>query len=188
LWYRHLGYHDDTAEWADDGAEPIGEGWIFKQVFAGLKGSIYTVTDNGDLMYYRNAGYLGGAGEAGSGWLYGSGVQVGNGWNFEHIFAGDGGSIYAITSTGDLLYYRHDGYLDGSATWWPGGGTVVGNGWNNLAQVFAGPEGAIYTVDREGVMRYYKHYGYLEGTYSWCDCSGTVIGSGWNFVDVMAIR
>ena len=44
-------------------------------------------------------------------------------------------SIYGVEPNGDLMWYRHDGRADGTATWANGGtGQKVGNGWT----VFAG--------------------------------------------------
>jgi hypothetical protein len=38
------------------------------------------------------------------------------------------GVIYAVATNGDLLWYRHDGYADGSVRW--AASKKIGNGWN----------------------------------------------------------
>jgi hypothetical protein len=93
--------------------------------------------------------------------------------------------IYAVQANGDMLFYKHLDYRDGSASWWPGGGTKIGNGWN-FKQVFAGPEGAIYAITFDGDMLFYKHLGYRDGSASWWPGGGTKIGNGWNFVHLTA--
>ena len=44
--------------------------------------------------------------------------------------------VYAIQENGDMLFYKHAGVDDGSATW-PISGKKIGNGWN-FKQVSAG--------------------------------------------------
>ena len=41
--------------------------------------------------------------------------KVGEHWNFKRVFSGGEGVIYAISDTGDLFWYRHDGRNDGSS-------------------------------------------------------------------------
>jgi hypothetical protein len=126
LFYKHLGYRDGSANWWPGRGTQIGNGWNFKQVFAGPEGAIYAITDSGDMLFYRHLGYKDGS----ASWLSGGGTKIGNGWNFKQVFAGPEGAIYAINDAGDMLFYRHLGYKDGSANWLPGGGTKIGNGWD----------------------------------------------------------
>jgi len=44
--------------------------------------------------------------------------------------------IYAIRQNGDMLFYKHAGFNDGSANW-PIQAQQIGNGWD-FRQVFAG--------------------------------------------------
>lgn len=46
------------------------------------------------------------------------------------------GAIYAIQDNGDMLFYKHAGFNDGSPNW-PISAKKIGNGWN-FKQVFAG--------------------------------------------------
>ena len=73
-------------------------------------------------------------------WAFGDGKKVGTGWGaFTHVFSGGDDVIYAITATGDLLWYRHTGRNDGSFTWAFPEGKKVGVGWSAAAleKVFA---------------------------------------------------
>jgi hypothetical protein len=53
------------------------------------------------------------------------------------VFSGGAGVIYAVTESGDLLWYRHAGYPDGSIRWGAPEGKKVGSGWA-VKQVFSG--------------------------------------------------
>jgi Tachylectin len=53
------------------------------------------------------------------------------------VFSGGDGILYAVQDNGDLLWYRHDGWRDGSFTWAAGSGKRVGTRWSSQ-QVFAG--------------------------------------------------
>ena len=50
-------------------------------------------------------------------------------------FSGGDGVIYARQENGDLNWFRHDGWHDGSYTWAAGSGRRVGSGWA-FKQVF----------------------------------------------------
>src|SRR5436190_1567637 len=55
LFYQHAGTDDGSATWPIM-AKKIGNGWNFKQVFAGDRGAIYAIKDNGDMLFYQHAG------------------------------------------------------------------------------------------------------------------------------------
>ncbi|MGZ6565728.1 MAG: tachylectin-related carbohydrate-binding protein, partial [Solirubrobacteraceae bacterium] len=49
------------------------------------------------------------------------GVRIGQGWqNFRQVIDGGDGILYAVTQTGDLLYYR-DLARNGTSSWANGG-------------------------------------------------------------------
>ncbi|GEM21678.1 hypothetical protein IB75_06735 [Nitrosococcus oceani C-27] len=50
-------------------------------------------------------------------------------------FSASATSIYTITESGDMLFYKYAGYNDGSANW-PIQAKKIGNGWN-FREVFA---------------------------------------------------
>ena len=61
----------------------IGNGWDFKQVFAGSGGAIYAIKGNGDMLFYKYAGTADGS----PNWAI-QGKKIGNGWDFKQVFAG----------------------------------------------------------------------------------------------------
>ena len=94
-------------------------------------------------------------------------------------------AIYAITESGDMLFYKHTGTTDGSPNW-PVQAKKIGNGWN-FKQVFAGENGAIYAITESGDMLFYKHAGTTDGSPTW-PIQAKKIGNGWNFKQVFAGR
>lgn len=72
---------------------------------------IYAIRENGDMLFYKHDGVTDGSPR----WSI-QARQIGNGWDFRQVFAGDGGAIYAIRENGDMLFYRQTGFSDGSAT------------------------------------------------------------------------
>jgi hypothetical protein len=49
-----------SANWPFSGKK-IGNGWNFKQVFGGADGAIYAIQENGDMLFYKHAGFLDGS-------------------------------------------------------------------------------------------------------------------------------
>ena len=94
-------------------------------------------------------------------------------------------------SGGDLMWYRHEGRLDGSFNW--DGPEKVGNRWEGLKHVFSGGDGIVYAVTPRvdaahrlsttlesgghvqsrmspasgGDLLWYRHIGKEDGTFSW---------------------
>ncbi|MBD2448614.1 hypothetical protein H6G76_15925 [Nostoc sp. FACHB-152] len=83
LFYKHTGSDDGSPTWPIQGVK-IGNGWNFKQVFAGDHGAIYAIKSNGDMLFYKHTGI-----DDGSATWPIQGVKIGNGWNFQQVFAGD---------------------------------------------------------------------------------------------------
>ncbi|MGW8426716.1 tachylectin-related carbohydrate-binding protein [Peribacillus simplex] len=120
-----LYYRDEISNgehhWAYGGVgQRIGTGWgNFKHVFPGGDGIIYAVAQNGDLLYYRDL-----ARDGTSNWAYNGEGQIimtaqgtGNHFNeFQHVFYGGDGIIYAIENNGNILYFR-DLARDGTYHW-----------------------------------------------------------------------
>jgi N,N-dimethylformamidase len=99
---------------------------------------------------------------------------------FRYIFGDDDGTIYGVTTSGQLLWYRHV-RRDG-VTQWANGGTArqVGTGWAYFHHVFAGGDGEIYGVDPNGALLRYRHLS-RDGDAAWGNAgTGEQIGSGWN--------
>src|SRR6266571_1700551 len=125
----------------------------FKFVTSDAQSNIYTVTDTGDLLYYRDEARNGTSQRS----YGGAGQKIGEGWgDFLHVFSGGDGIIYAIASNGDLLYYR-DEARNGTSQWSYGGvGQKIGEGWAFFPEVFSGGGGVIYAIPADGFLLFYK--------------------------------
>ena len=197
-WYRHNGNLtggglQDAGAWDKRSMKTVGIGWNgMNAVFPGGNGVIYTITQDGNLNWYRHSANLSGGGlqDAGA-WNPTSGKTVGIGWNnFKEVFSGGNGVIYAITQNGDLKWYRHNAYLTGgglqdAGSWNPLSGKTVGIGWNGFKEVFSGGNGVIYGIEPGGDLKWYRHNAYLTGgglqdAGAWNDLGGKTIGIGWN--------
>ncbi|MFT7578460.1 MAG: hypothetical protein ACI9MR_000118 [Myxococcota bacterium] len=78
--------------------------------------------------------------------------EIGQGWSgFKHIFAAEGGHLYAISTDGKLRYYHYNG------TKFDVVGRVIGTGWGDALHAFAGRFGEIYLVTSDGKLKYFKH-------------------------------
>lgn len=182
MWMRHQGRSDGSFSWVAtaNGGKKVGVGWNFEHVFSGGDGIIYGVTHGGDLMWMRHEGRLDGSFR----WAPtpNGGKKVGVGWNFKQLFPGGNGVIYGVTDTGDLMWMRHEGRLDGSFRWAPvpDGGKRVGIGWN-LKHLFSGGDGIIYGVTETGDLMWMRHDGRNDGSFVWAPAphGGKKVGSGW---------
>ncbi|MER6558676.1 tachylectin-related carbohydrate-binding protein [Streptomyces sp. NPDC001027] len=181
-WYRHDGWQDGTASWtAGQGGVRVSGGWdAYTTVFSGGEGVIYGITPEGELRWYRHDGWQDGT----PSWTAGQGgVRVSGGWDiYTTVFSGGEGVIYGITPEGELRWYRHDGWQDGTPSWTAGqGGNLISGGWNIYSKVFGGGEGVIYAVTPEGQLRWYRHDGWQDGTASWtAGQGGNLLSGGWN--------
>jgi hypothetical protein len=101
------------------------------------------------------------------------------------LSAASDGVIYAVTSDGDLLWYRHDGHDDGSFRWATAQGKKVGSGWK-VRQAFSGGDGVIYAVMANGDLLWNRHEGRADGTFRWASPNGKKVGTGWNFEHVFS--
>src|SRR5262249_46640909 len=98
LWYKDDN-QDGTTGWNAGSSNQIRVGWDqFTHVFSGGDGIIYAVRSTGELLWYRDLKRDGTNGaQAQTGWDPKSGSQIGFGWDqFEHVFSGGDGIIYAI--------------------------------------------------------------------------------------------
>jgi hypothetical protein len=146
---------------------------------------IYTIKDNGDLIWSRHSGHEDGTFK----WADGSGMKVGNGWDFRQVFSGGDGIIYAIRKTtidmmtgrregGALAWYRHDDWENGGPAWTAP--TVAGKRWGEFKHVFHAGEGVIYAIEENGDLLWYRHDGHADGSNKWANGSGKKVGNGWN--------
>ncbi|MER5891634.1 tachylectin-related carbohydrate-binding protein, partial [Streptomyces sp. NPDC001876] len=90
-------------------------------------------------------------------------------------------AIYGITLEGQLQWYRHDGWSDGTNRWTAGaGGNALSGGWNIYDTVFGGGGGVIYGITPEGQLQWYRHDGWSDGTNRWtAGAGGNALSGGW---------
>ena len=88
--------------------------------------------------------------------------RVGNGWqSFREVMPAGLSGVYALTTDGKLLWYRHNGFIDGSMKW--DGARQVGWGWGNFRQIIPMGDGIIYAITLGGSLEWRRHAGYLDG-------------------------
>ena len=177
-WYKHIGYTADIETRDEEsvnsegtygfevelmkmlGAKTVGTGgWQYYKFAFSNRTTIYGVTADGNLNWYKHTG-----GEAGTTEMEGA-VAIGiGGWqSYKLVFAGGNGIIYAITTNGNLNWYKHTGASTGS-TEMQGAITIGSGGWQHYKSVFTSGNGIIYAITPDGNLNWYKHSGYLTGT------------------------
>ena len=146
-WYRYqdVMHAQRPPRWA--GPLVVASGWGgLKDVFSGGLGVIYTVKPDGTLLWWRHVSYQNGIdhvrapapgysslGRAGAKW---EGPKVvGSGWqNFRKIFSPGDGFIYAVNGAGELFWYHHQGFMDGSTAWQ--GPVKISSDWGSSRVMF----------------------------------------------------
>ncbi len=149
-WHRNPHFADSKGSpnlWAN--SVNVGRGWSgFKHVFSGGKGVIYVVNNENKLMWFRHKAYLNPTAmpEAGASdaqhvaWQnsWEGPKEVSTGWDgFTRIFSPGDGHIYGIAANGDLMWYRHLGWQNGTLVWDPNGGIKIAAGWDAYVFAFA---------------------------------------------------
>lgn len=149
----------------------------FKFVTSDNQSNVYAVTENGDLLYYRDE-----ARDGTSRWANGgAGQKIGDDWgHFLHVFAGDDGIIYTVAPNGNLLYFR-DEARNGTPQWANGAiGQKIGEGWNSFLRIFHGGDGVIYAIASNGDLLFYRDEA-RNGTPGWSNGgAGRKIHEGWD--------
>jgi hypothetical protein len=192
MWLSHDGWQTGRDQWT---RLKVGSAWNgFQRVFGGSDGVVYAVTSSslgscvlnrtcrpaGTLLWYKQSGYA--TGDAST---WSEPKIVGTGWDtFTKVFSAGKGVIYGIKPNGDLIYYQHLGYSDGTNRWL--GPVRVGNGWQGFSQVFGAGHGVIYALKSDGTLMWYRHNSWNTNNPGF-DWSGPVqVGTGWNFKLVVA--
>lgn len=142
---------------------------------------LYMVKSDGSLWWQRDDIGLGPPGEH---WMNGqpcrveelvshslseakqvmSSSSMGGGDHLADIFPGGDGTFYLELNDGDLYWYRHVGYQDGTDQWATGNGAKVGTGWNTSTKVIAMGKGVLYSIiQTPGPLRWNRHENYLTG-------------------------
>jgi hypothetical protein len=149
-----------------------------RTAFLGAPGSIYVITNDGDLLWYGDVHR-----DGTPGWAHNSGNRIGSGWQDVRIaFGGASGSIYAVKNDGALLWFG-DAHRDGTPGWAANSGNQIGSGWKGMRLAFEGGDGIIYAVDNDGGLHWYRDVP-RNGTPGWAANSGNQIGSGWQQVRI----
>lgn len=176
LWFRYLGFQDGSIQWERTTGIQIGSGWgEFHRVMASNDGVIYAIHPNGDLYWYRHLGHETGEGT----WANsGTGLLVGSDWGPPaRITVADDGVLYLLRENGELVWYRHTGFKDGTKAW--ATPTLVHSGFGQFDAVEASSDGVLYCRKHEyDELYWYKHLGYQTGANSWADFKH--VGTGWN--------
>jgi hypothetical protein len=140
---------------------------------------IYGIRADGELVWYRHDGAASGSSVTIPGAWQGP-RPVDSGWaDFKQVFAGDNGSLYAITNDGILRLYQHSGFETGLTTsesgWLPP--QSLSKGWGNFKQAFSGGGGVLYAITSDGILKWYKH-GVANGKVTWEGPKD--VGTGWD--------
>jgi len=171
MYYHHLGRTDGTASWANNG-RPVqigNSGWgQYPLLCAAADGVIYAVAPDGKLYWYRHLAAATGPG----GWVNdGARLQIGRGgWaQYQRLFAGPQGTLYAANADGDLSWYRRENPASPDGSWVNDGQrTTIGRGWTH-PHLLAGDDGAVYATAKDGDLSWYRHLDQHGGTWSWAN-------------------
>jgi hypothetical protein len=181
LWYRHDGWRDGKDEWTTRPDSPVARNWAYLHVFSGGDGVIFGIRDNGDLVWHRHDGWRDGSHR----WTEPVDPTIGTGWNYPQVFSGGNGILYAVTERkfdpvtgritgGDLVWFRHDGWRQGSKNR-TAGMKVVQRRWKS-AHTFSGGDGIIYALQDDGRLLWHRHEGWHDGSARWAPGSGQPVG------------
>jgi N,N-dimethylformamidase len=181
LWYRHTGWQNGAATWANGGnGRVIGTGWnIFSTILANSDGQIFGFQADGTLRWYKYqvSNLTTGAGSWAGG---GSGPVIGSGFDsYPRIIGGWNAQFFCIDNAGDMWWFQYTaGNGSAGATAWAGRGLPqhIGSGWLPVKRAWTEPNGVIYAVDQVGNLTWYRH---LSGA-SWANNgNGVIIGASW---------
>ena len=155
---------------------PLG---VFSTTEVFTPATLYVIDQAGDLQWYRNesANQRGGS----KAWI--GPKRIGNGWGgYTKVFNGGGSAIYGIKPNGDLMWYGHDGFADGTPRW-RGAPNRVGHGWDGFKHVFSGGEYVVYAIQPDGRVFWYRHDGAPSGGDESTWEGKKEIASGWQVFD-----
>jgi hypothetical protein len=96
---------------------------------------------------------------------------------FRDVISAGGANFYARTEAGDLLWYQHIGFNDGSENW--NGPIKVATGWQRFKKIFSGGDGVVYGIDEAGDLYWYRHAGYATGGGPETWTRPIKVGTGW---------
>lgn len=102
---------------------------------------------------------------------------------FVHLVGGGSGVIYAVQADGQLLWYRHLGWVTSTTSWTNRGvPRLIGSGWAQFAAVLAGADGTIFAIRGNGDVLWYRYVltDWTTGAGYWARNSGARIGYGFD--------
>ncbi|MGB0866247.1 MAG: tachylectin-related carbohydrate-binding protein [Granulosicoccaceae bacterium] len=182
-WFSHEDWKEAEREMWPSKTRVVsrssGLGWrSYEKVFYGDNGVLYAVTPEGRLAWYKHLGWKDGSRDwanSGNELIVSVGSQPD--WRkYRHVFSAGDGVIYAVTggSTGDLHWYKHEGWQDGINSWANGGrpsviSTSQGLGWGSYKYLESGGKGVLYAVKSNGALVWYNHLGYQDGSIHWAN-------------------
>lgn len=181
LYYRHIDWQTGKGEWSNRGSgRIIGRGWgNYRSILGGGEGIIYAIKKNGELAWYRHNGWKSGRED----WENdGKEMLIGKGWNdYVSIISAGHGIIYGLKGDGELFWYFHEGWKDGTSGWAnQGTGRLVGKKWDVYQQIFASSNGRIYAMTGGKLLFLYHHRGWQEGDMNWSNGgNGKIIKEKW---------
>jgi hypothetical protein len=157
-------------KFAESPSVTVDDGWSpFREIAAGDNGAIYgryPVDSDAThaFRWRRHLGYRLGLDKWGS---LTSDIGDKKEWGqYLKVFCGSKGVFYGILPNGDLMWHRHEGYLDGQDKW-SAEIVRVGPGWNEMKAVAPAGDGVIYAVNKAGQLVWTRHRGYLTGEDLW---------------------
>jgi len=155
---------------------------VFPNVDVYPPATLYMVAQNGDLWWRRNelSSQLGGSNN------WSEPRKVATGWDaFTTAFNGGGHAMYGVKADGELLWYSHDGYADGTPRW--KGPEQVDKDWHLFKTIFPGDEFVIYGIFPDGRLIWHRHDGAVGGNSVKNWAPAKEVGYGWqNFVKVFS--
>lgn len=110
--------------------------------------------------------------------VWNANTVIDDGWSGVRQVFGDGDTIFAVDSAGDMRWY---GYDQTKRSWLSGSGTVIGTGWDIFTHVAYAGDGVFYAVDGAGTLFWYRYLdptGYPDPGGWYDQGEGTAIGSG----------
>jgi hypothetical protein len=96
-----------------------------------------------------------------------------------HGAQGGNGIIYGTNYANDLLWFRHDGWQDGTFQWAEGSPKKVGDQWGGIRNLFSGGDGIIYGLNDANDLLWFRHDGWQDGTFRWGEGSPKKVGNQW---------
>jgi hypothetical protein len=159
-WHRHLNYmtgQGGTGDSAWAKSKLVQSGFDkYRTVFGGGNGVLYAVGNDGKLYWYRHKDYVDKPAILPVNLPKGLNAKtiavlkniwtnswegpkvVGDGWDTPlKLFSPGEGHIYAIMPNGDLMYYRHTGWQNGTYVWDENIKAKIATGWNAYVFAFA---------------------------------------------------